>query len=287
MNIGYIGIGLMGRPCTLNLIKAGQTLFVWARRPEATVPVVEKGATLCASIVEVAARSEILFTNLSDTPDVESVLLGPGGVIEGGRPGLIVVDMSTISASATRRMARELAVKGITLVDAPVSGGTVGAENGTLTIMVGAEEADFQRIKPVLAAMGTSITRIGPSGAGQVAKSCNQIALTGAIAAVAEAVTFAQKSGLDFVPIREALLGGSASSSALKLQGQRMIDGNYAPGFKAALHLKDMNIVAGMAKEMGLTLPVSTEGIALLKALVAEGGADEDSAAMFKVVKKL
>lgn len=285
MRIGYIGLGLMGRPCTLNLIKAGHSLFVWARRKESAAEVLSEGAVWCDSIADVAAQCELLFLNLTNTGDVESVLLGEKGVASSGATGLTVVDMSTISATATRAMAKRLAEKGIELVDAPVSGGTVGAANGTLTFMVGASAETFERIKPVLAAMGTTITRIGDTGAGQVAKSCNQIMITGTIAAVAEAFRFAEAAGVDLEPIRAALLGGFAGSKVLELHGQRMIDGNFAPGFKTALHLKDIGIVRDIAKELHLDMPVTRLGVDLLQQTVDAGHGEEDSSSMFTITK--
>ncbi len=287
MNIGYIGLGLMGVPCALNLIKAGHSLHVWARRPESAAPLLEKGATFHASPAELGKAVDILFTNVSDTPDVEAVLLGENGVHLCGKAGLIVVDMSTISATATRRMGEELEKKGITLVDAPVSGGTVGARNGTLTFMVGAEPDVFERIKPVLAGMGVSITRVGSRGAGQVAKSCNQIVITGSIAVVAEALRFARENGVDPAPVREALLGGFAGSKVMEIHGKRMIDHAYAPGFKTALHVKDMGIVEGIAKELGLNLPTTALAVDLLRRTLAAGYAEEDSSAMAEIVNKL
>lgn len=285
MKLGYIGLGLMGTPCTLNLLKAGHEVHVWARRPESAKEVLKQGAVWCDSIAEAAAQCEILFLNVTNTVDVESVLFAPKGVAESGNKGLTVVDMSTISATATRAMAKRLEPYGIELVDAPVSGGTVGAANGTLTIMVGAAEETFNRIKPVLLDMGKSVTRIGECGAGQVAKSCNQIVITGTIAAVAEAFRFAEAAGVDPVPVREALLGGFAASRVLELHGNRMIEDNYAPGFKTVLHLKDMGIVKEIAKEFGLAMPVSQTGIGLLEQTVDAGYGDQDSSAMFNVTK--
>lgn len=285
MNIGYIGLGLMGRPCALNLIKAGHALFVWARRPESASEVVEHGATLCQSIAETASMCDILFLNVTNTVDVESILFGQHGVIESGNKGLTVVDMSTISAIATRSMAKRLSPYGIELVDAPVSGGTAGAINATLTIMVGAREETFARIKPVLFNMGKSVTRIGDCGAGQVAKSCNQIVITGSIAAVAEAIRFCEAAGVDPAPVREALLGGFAGSKVLEIHGNRMIEDNYEPGFKTVLHLKDMGIVNDIAEELHLSMPVSQVGIGLLEKTVTAGYGEKDSSAMFKVTK--
>lgn len=283
MKIGYIGLGLMGRPCALNLLKAGHSLFVWARRPESADAVVAQGAVRCDSIAEVASRCEMLFLNVTNTEDVEAVLFGTHGVVESGNKGLVVVDMSTISATATRAMAKRLGAAGMELVDAPVSGGTAGAENGTLTIMVGAPQDTFDRIKPVLAAMGKTITRIGESGAGQVAKSCNQIIITGAIAAVAEAFRFAEAADVDQSLVREALMGGLAGSRILEIHGKRMIDDSYAPGFKTALHLKDIGIVEKIAEELHLNMPVTQIGYGLLQKTVDAGFGEVDSAAVYKI----
>jgi 2-hydroxy-3-oxopropionate reductase len=266
-------------------MKAGHTLFVWSRRPESADAVASKGAIRCESIADCASRCEILFLNVTNTVDVESVLFGNKGVADSGNTGLTVVDMSTISATATRTMAKRLSGHGMELVDAPVSGGTVGAENGTLTVMVGASPETFARIRPVLECMGKSVTRIGECGAGQVAKSCNQIVITGAIAAVAEAIRFAQAAGVDPEPVRGALLGGFAQSRILELHGKRMIDANYSPGFKTTLHLKDMGIVNDIAGELGLSMPLSQVGIGLLEKTVDAGYGDVDSSAMFKVTK--
>lgn len=286
MNIGYIGLGLMGKPCTMNLIKAGHRLFVWARRKEAADEVVAAGAAFCESIAETASKCELLFLNVTNTEDVESVIFGLHGVAESKNRGLTIVDMSTISASATRAMNKRLEPHGMELVDAPVSGGTAGAQNGTLTIMVGASRSTFDRIKPVLLCLGKSVTRIGECGAGQVAKSCNQIVITGAIAAVAEAFRFAEAAGVDPRPIREALLGGFAGSKVLEMHGMRMIEDKYDPGFKTVLHRKDMGIVNQMAEEMRLAMPLSEVGIGLLERAVEAGYGEKDSSAIYKITGK-
>ncbi len=275
----------MGKSCALNLMKAGHSLFVWARRPESAKELLERGATWCGSIAETAAKCEILFLNVTNTQDVEGILFGAQGVAESGNKGLIVVDMSTISATATRSMAKRLESCGMELVDAPVSGGTAGAATASLTIMVGARQEVFDAIKPVLEAMGTSITRIGDSGAGQVAKSCNQIIITGAIAAVAEAFRFAKAAGVDGTLVRQALLGGLAGSKILEIHAQRMLDDSYAPGFKTALHLKDVGIVEEIADELRLDMPFTRMGYGLLQKTVEAGYGEEDSAAMYKLTQ--
>ena len=284
MNIGYIGLGLMGRPCAQHLLKAGHTLFVWARRKEAAASLLEQGAVFRDNPRDVALKSDIVFLNVTGTQDVNDILFGEKGIIHSGRRGLIVVDMSTISATATRAIAERLAKYKMELVDAPVSGGTVGAQKGSLTFMVGSSPETFERILPVLSVMGSQVTRIGESGAGQIAKSCNQIIITGTIAAVAEAIRFARAAGVDPGPVRQALLGGFAGSKVLELHGQRMIDGNYAPGFKTVLHRKDMGIVADIVRELGLDLPVSAMGTDLLDKTIAKGHGEEDSSAMYTVI---
>lgn len=285
MKLGYIGLGLMGIPCTLNLLKAGHTVHVWARRPESAKEVLEHGAIWCDSKAEVAAKSEIVFLNVTNTQDVEAVLFEPSGIVESKNKGLVVVDMSTISATATRKMGKRMEEHGMVLVDAPVSGGTAGAKDGTLTIMVGATQEIFDRIKPVLADMGKTITRMGDTGAGQVAKSCNQIVITGAVASVAEAFRFAKTAGVDPALVREALLGGLAASKVLEVHGNRMVQDTFVPGFKAVLHTKDMSIVSEIAKELGLEMPVSQVGYGLLQKTVDAGFGEEDSAVMFRITK--
>lgn len=284
MNIGYIGLGLMGTPCALNLIKAGHTLFVWVRRKEAADAVVAKGATLCASPAETAARVDILFTNVTNAVDVEAVLFAENGVVASGKKGLVIVDMSTISATASRKIAKRVADAGMEFIDSPVSGGTAGAEKGTLSFMAGGSAATIERITPVLRAMGTTITRIGDSGAGQVAKSCNQIALTASIIGVAEAIRFAKANGVDPAPVRAALMGGLAGSRVLEMHGHRIIEDTYEPGFKTALHLKDMNIIDDIIKELGLDMPVTGMGRDYLDEAVRRGYGDEDSAIIAKVM---
>lgn len=287
MNIGYIGLGLMGRPCARHLMRAGHKLFIWARNPEKVRDLVEAGAVMCASPAEVGAKVELLFTNLSDTPDVREILLGKNGVAECGQAGLIVVDMSTISATATREMARELAVRGITMADAPVSGGTVGAENATLTFMVGASPEVFEKIRPILEVMAGKVTRIGEVGAGQVAKSCNQIMFTSTLLGVAEAFKLARALDVDLANIREALMGGFAQSRVLELHGQRIIDKTFAPGFKIALHHKDFGIAKSLYDELGLNMPTTALALEVLTRAMEDGDAELDSAAIAKVIDKL
>jgi 2-hydroxy-3-oxopropionate reductase len=271
----------------LNLRRAGFELAVYARRPESIKPLARAGAAPCASPAEVARRSDICFTMVSDTPDVEQAILGPGGAAEGASPGSVVVDMSTVSPGATRTIAESLEGRGIAMLDAPVSGGEQGAIDGTLSIMVGGDPGTFARVLPAFQAMGRNIVHIGPSGAGQVCKSCNQIVVGATIAGVAEAILFARASGVDPARVREALLGGFAASRILEVHGQRMIDDNFAPGFKARLHQKDMRIVAEAAHELGLALPGAAAVAQYLNALVGRGLGEEDSAAIYKVLRAM
>lgn len=282
--VSFIGPGIMGRPMALNLLKGGHRLFAYARRPQAVEPLIEAGAAACASCAEAAAASDFCVVMVSDTPDVEEVLFGDDGVAAGARAGSVVVVMSTISPQAIPGMGERLSKKKVQLLDAPVSGGDVGARDGTLSIMVGGEKDAFRRTLPLLECMGKNIVHVGAAGAGQVAKMCNQLLAAQTIAAVAEAFEFARAAGVSRARVREALLGGFAYSRVLELHGQRMLDDDYAPGFKAELHLKDMNIAADFAAAKDLTLPGADAARDLLEQLVAEGGGGLDSSAIAKVV---
>ena len=257
--------------------------YIWARRPEACADLASLGAIVCDSAAEVASRVDIIFTNVSDTPDVEEVLLGENGVCKGARPGLIAVDMSTISPLATRRMAEELKRYGVELVDAPVSGGSVGAREGTLTFMVGAAEETYERILPVLKLMGKTFTRIGNVGDGQTAKACNQIAVAGNTAIMVELMRFAEACDVDLAKVREALLGGFAQSRVLELHGKRILDDDFTPGFKATLHNKDMNIVLDVAREKNLNLELTKIASRRISELVEQGDGDLDSSAVYRL----
>nr|WP_269752140.1 2-hydroxy-3-oxopropionate reductase [Thiocapsa bogorovii] len=283
--VGFIGLGIMGRPMALNLIKAGYELVVHARRTESMQPLAEAGARTAESPVAVARDADVVFTMVSDTPDVEEVILGPEGIIQSVRPGAVVVDMSTISPSSTRMMAERLRAAGAAMLDAPVSGGEAGAKAGTLSIMVGGEPAAFARVQPLFEAMGGSIVHVGPNGAGQVCKSCNQIVVGATIAGVSEAVLLAQASGVDPRKVREALLGGFAGSRILEVHGLRMIEGDYTPGFKARLHRKDMRIVLESAQELGISLTTAATVAQWLDMLVERGLGEEDSAAIFEMIR--
>lgn len=285
--VGFIGLGIMGRPMALKLLKAGYELAVYARRSGATGPLEAAGGEACRSPAELAARSDLIFTMVSDTPDVEEVLFGTGGVIEGVQQGAVVVDMSTISPAATRDMARRLAALGVAMLDAPVSGGEQGAIAGTLSIMVGGEAAAFERVLPLFQVLGKGIVHVGDQGAGQVCKACNQVVVGATIVGVAEAILLARASGVDPARVREALLGGFAGSRILEVHGQRMIDGDFTPGFKSRLHQKDMGIVLESAQDLGLGLPGAAQVAQYLNALVGQGLGEEDSAAIYKAIVSL
>ncbi len=287
MTVGFIGLGIMGRPMALNLHKAGHALFVHGRRPESMAPLAHAGCTACASAAEAAAQADVTIIMVSDTADVEQVIFGAGGVTHGAKLGSVVVDMSTISPTATRHFAKELSARGIEMLDAPVSGGDVGAINATLSIMVGGKPAVFERVQPLFAAMGKNIVHIGDNGAGQVAKACNQIVVAVTIEAVAEALTFARKSGVDAAKVRDALLGGFAASRILEVHGKRMLDNNYQPGFKTKLHQKDMNIVLQTAKDLGLALPAAALVMQHMNALMGIGDGELDSAAVMKIIEHM
>jgi 2-hydroxy-3-oxopropionate reductase len=292
VRIGFIGLGIMGRPMALKLLAAGHPLAVYARRPEALPPLTEAGAEVCDSPAAVARAAGVLFTMLSDSPDVEEVILGlesgdPRAVIAGIRPGSIVVDMSTISPATARRIAAQVEAAGASMLDSPVSGGDIGARDGTLSIMVGGPSAAFERIKPLLEVMGKNIVHVGASGAGQICKACNQIVVGQTIAGVGEALLLAEAAGVDGAKVREALLGGFAGSRILEVHGRRMLDAEYDPGFKAALHQKDMRIVQETAHELGLGLPGSALVTQLLNALVGQGDGDLDSAALHLAQRRL
>ncbi len=287
MNIGFIGLGIMGRPMALRLAAAGHTLKVWARRPEACAALVEAGAQVRDNPRDVAEYSEVIITIVSDTPDVQAVILNEDGILAGARPGTTLVDMSTIDPGVTRELAAQLAQKGVAMLDAPVSGGEQGAIDGTLSIMVGGEEAVFRRTLPLFECLGKRITHIGGHGAGQVAKACNQILAAQQIAAVAETLLLARAAGVDPARVREALLGGFASSRVLEIHGQRMLEEDFKPGFKARLHAKDMRIALHTAQEAGLTLPGAAAAAELIGELLAGGQGELDSSALYQVLERL
>ena len=284
--IGWIGPGIMGEPMCKNLMKAGFSLSVYARRRTSAQALCELGASFYPTPAALAANVDIVISMVADTPDVEAVLLGDEGVIHGAKPGLLVIDMSTISPVATREIAAQLISHGIRFLDAPVSGGDVGAIAGTLTIMIGGEAADVDYARPALEAMGKTITHIGAHGAGQLTKACNQLIAAQSIIAVTEAFELAKAAGVDPAKVREALLGGFAYSRVLELHGQRILSENYQPGFKAKLHNKDLHIVTDTLAAFGLNLPGTQRAANYMQTLVDNGDGEIDSSALAKVVQQ-
>ncbi|HEX5802802.1 MAG TPA: NAD(P)-binding domain-containing protein [Azospira sp.] len=290
MKIGFVGLGIMGRPMALNVLKGGHEVVVWARRAESMAPLAAAGAQTAASPAEVARQVEVVISMVADAPDVEQVMLGENGVASGARDkpaAPVAVDMSTIAPAAAKDIAAKMLAQGIDFLDAPVSGGEVGAIAGTLSIMVGGSAAAFARAQPAFACMGKNIVHVGDSGAGQVAKACNQIVTGMGVMAVAEALCFAAKAGADPAKVREALLGGFAYSKILENHGQRMLDRNFKPGFKSWMHQKDLNIVMKSAHELGLMLPGSAMTAQMFNAMVGSGLGEEDSIAVLKLLEKL
>jgi 2-hydroxy-3-oxopropionate reductase len=284
--IGFIGLGIMGRPMALNLIKAGHTLFLHSR---SGVPadLVEAGGRACATAKEVASNADVIITMVPDTPDVEAVLFGTDGVAQGLSRGKTVVDMSSISPMATKQFATRINDLGCDYLDAPVSGGEVGAKNGTLSIMVGGTQATFDRVRPFFELMGKNITLVGGNGDGQTCKVANQIVVALTIEAVGEALLFASKAGADPTRVRQALMGGFASSRILEVHGERMIKRTFDPGFRIELHQKDLNLALSGARALGLSLPNTATCQELLNACAAQGGAKWDHSAMVRALEKL
>ncbi|MEJ2719252.1 MAG: NAD(P)-dependent oxidoreductase [Deltaproteobacteria bacterium] len=257
MNVAFIGLGTMGCPMASNIQKAGHGLVVHNRTAEKEEPLCVLGAARAPSPREAARDADVIITCVSDTPDVEEVVLGDNGLIHGARPGSVVVDMSTISPEATRRIAAELAAKGVKMLDAPVSGGSEGAEKGTLAIMVGGDPHDLEKVLPVLECMGSTITHVGPIGAGQVTKAVNQIIIAGVYLSVAEGMALGLKAGLDMEKVVQAISGGAAGSWVLTNRSRNMIDNTYPLGFRVKLHQKDLAIALDTARDLGATLPVA------------------------------
>lgn len=287
MNIGFIGLGIMGAPMARRLHEAGHALLVYGRREISMQPLVERGCIGCGSPREIAERSEVIFVMVPDTPDVEAVVLGDFGVIEGAIQGAVVIDMSSIAPLATQRIALALAERGVDMLDAPVSGGEIGAIEGSLSIMVGGKQAVFERMRPLFGVLGNNVVHVGDHGAGQVAKLCNQIVVAATIAAVGEAFLLADKAGVDAAKVRAALLGGFAGSRILDVHGMRMLEKNFKPGFKAELHKKDLKNAIDTARELGLALPATALVTQLMNALVGGGDAQLDSAALVKVLERM
>jgi 2-hydroxy-3-oxopropionate reductase len=284
--IGFIGLGIMGAPMALNLMRAGNKLFTHTRSKTPDF-LTEGGATLCTTNKGVAERSDIIFLMVPDTPQVQEVLLGENGVVQGLTPGKIVVDMSSISPIATKEFAAKVRAKGCEYLDAPVSGGEVGAKNATLSIMVGGSQSTFDKVKPLFERMGKNITLVGEVGDGQTAKVANQIIVALNIEAVSEALLFAAKAGADPAKVREALMGGFASSKILEVHGERMIKRTFDPGFRIELHQKDLNLALSTARALGVALPNTATAQELFNSCAAHGGKAWDHSAMVRALEKM
>lgn len=284
--VGFAGLGIMGRPMARNLLRAGFPLTVWNRSPGPAQELAAEGAAVARSPAELAARSAVVITMLRDTAAVEQVVLGDEGLLVGLHPGTIYVDMSSISPLATRRLAEQLAARGVAMLDAPVSGGEVGAREGTLAIMVGGAAEALARVRPILEVLGSRIVHIGGVGAGQVAKACNQLVVGVTIGAVAEALLLARAAGADPARVREALLGGFAQSRVLELHGQRMLAHQFAPGARAAIQLKDLEIARELGAATGVPLALAETARRLYAELVAGSGADLDHSGLLTLLER-
>lgn len=285
--IGFIGLGLMGKPMAKNLLKAGFSLTVHSRSRGPVDELAALGAKPATSPREVAADSEVVISMVPDAPDVEVVVTGPDGILAGAKPGLIHVDMSTISPIATRRLAEMERQAGVTMLDAPVSGGTVGAEAGTLSIMAGGDEAAFEACRDIFAAMGKKITHMGPNGAGQITKACNQVMTGGIYAVMSEALVLAAKSGLDPAKVVDVLSAGAARCWALEVRAPRILKRELNPGFKASMQYKDLNIVAETARAEGVPTPITALTRELYAAMLAAGDGELDNSAVITVLERM
>ncbi len=285
--VGFAGLGTMGLAMASNLARAGFSLTVWNRTPGRAAAVLELGANEASSPAELARSSDVVVACLTDSPQVEAVLFGPDGLTEGLQPGSLFIDCSTLSPLKAREFAERLATQGVAMIDAPVSGGSEGAKNATLTIMVGGEAADFERAGAVLGAMGRSITLLGPVGAGQWAKAINQVILAGTYLAVAEGVTLGLKAGMDVESVLAALKGGAAGSWVLENRSGRMIADDYPLGFKISLHRKDLGIGLDLAKSVGAVLPISALAAVFEDGLIAQGHGDDDNSALARPIRRL
>ena len=287
MRVGFVGLGTMGGAMAANAARAGFEVSAWNRTPGRAAELADIGVTMADSPRAVAAASDVTITIVSDTPDVEAVLFGPDGVAEGATPGSLVIDMSTISPSATRDFAERLAQQNVAMLDAPVSGGSEGAKKGTLSIFVGGDADDLERARPVLESLGTTITHVGPIGAGQAVKAVNQVILAGAYLGVAEGIVLALKAGLNVDQVVGALSGGAAQSWVLTNRSGRMKDNDYPLGFKVSLHRKDLGIGLAMARELGASLPVAALCEAIEAGLIGRGHADDDMSAVARSIRAL
>ncbi len=287
LKIGYIGLGLMGKSIARNILKAGFPLIVHNRSQSAVDELVREGATRAESPADMAARVDIIFTNLPDSPDVELVALGENGIIHGAHPGLIYVDNSTIKPATARFIATRLFEKGVECLDAPVSGGDIGARQGTLTIMVGGSARAVEAVRPVFAAMGKSVTHVGEAGAGQIAKAANQIMVAAQMVAMGELLIFAKKAGADPQKVVEAIKGGAAQCWTLDVKPPRLFSGNRSPGFKAHMQAKDLNIIIETAREYGIPLPSAAVDAQLFNAMLELQMGELDNSAVVGVIEAL
>lgn len=287
LKVGYIGLGLMGKSIARNIRKAGFPLFVHNRSHAAVDELVAEGAKAASTPAVVAAQVDVVFTNLPDTLDVEQVVLGERGIIEGAHEGLIFVDNSTIKPAAARMLAEKLSAKGTFSLDAPVSGGDIGAKNGTLTIMVGGDASALEKVMPVFQAMGRTITHVGEAGAGQVAKAANQIMVAAQMVAMGELLVFSKKAGVDPRKVVEAIKAGAAQCWTLDVKPPRLFEGNREPGFKAHMQLKDLGIVLDTAKEYDIPVSSTVENTKLFQQMIDAGLGELDNSAVVGVIEKL
>jgi len=287
LKVGYIGLGLMGRSIARNILKAGFPLFVHNRSHAAVDELVAEGATAASTPAVVAAQVDVVFTNLPDTPDVEQVVLGEQGILEGAHHGLIYVDNSTIKPASSRIIAQKLVERNMFALDAPVSGGDIGARNGTLTVMVGGDASALEKVMPVLQAMGKTVTHVGDAGAGQVAKAANQIMVAAQMVAMGELLVFAKKAGVDPRKVVDAIKGGAAQCWTLDVKPPRLFDGNRNPGFKAHMQLKDLNIILDTAKEYDIPISSTIENTKLFQQMIDSGMGELDNSAVVGVIEKL
>lgn len=287
MNVGFIGLGVMGRPMALHLMNHGHSMGVYARRAQSAAPLVAAGATRYDTPAALAAQCEVVFTMVTNSQDVEQVVLGAEGLIHGFKPGGVLVEMETISPSVARSVAAELEKKGVGMLDAPVSGGPMGAEQATLAIMAGGKPEVFERIKPLFACMGKTIVRVGDSGAGQITKACNQLLLLVTAQGAAEALALAGRCGVDPATVREVLMGGIASSRVLDVFGKRMVERNFANGIDARLYHKDLAIALGLVHELGAAAPAGAVTMQQVNAAIGRGEGSSDLAVIIEVLESM
>jgi 2-hydroxy-3-oxopropionate reductase len=287
MKLGFIGLGAMGRLMALHLMKHGHSMGVYARRAESAAPLVAAGATRYDTPAALAAQCEVIFTMVTNSHDVEQVVLGADGIAQGAKTGSVLVDMETISPTVARRIAVELAKKGVEMLDAPVSGGPAGAEQATLAIMVGGKPEVFERIKPLFACLGKTIIRVGDSGAGQITKACNQLLLLVTAQGAAEALALAKRCGLDPVVVRQVMMSGMASSRVLDVFGKRMVERNFANGIDTRLYHKDLDIALGLAHDLGAAAPAASVTMQHINAVSGRGEGASDLSVLIEVLESL